>query len=697
MSPDPSTENPASTSAQPAYSHLADLVLDLSGIFRPPERITVSGAAEKYRHLNTPGAYVGPWRNTEVPYLVEPMDTLTARDHSALIFAGPSQAGKTDGLILNWLLYDLVVDPLDMLIFCPTMTATGDFSNRRVDRLHRYTPEVKAALLPDRDADNKFEKRYKSGVIISLGWPSVSQFAGRPVGRIALTDLDRMPDDIDGDGSPFDLAAKRSTTFGSFAMTLAESSPSRPITNPQWIAASPHQAPPTTGILALYNRGDRRRLYWPCLSCGYHWEGNFRHLKWTTPADVVMPCPACGHEHSPDDRREMLLRSRWLKDGEHYADDNETVVGTPAHNPIASFWLNGVAAAFVTWTRLVAAFVRATNENDNTGSDSALQVFYNNELGEPYAPSKLGQERLPEVLKARAEHWPERTVPVNTRFLIATIDVQQNMFVVQVYGILPGTPFDMVVIDRFDLRKSDREDEDGERLWLKPAAYLSDWDVIIEGVIKKSYPLNDDSGRHMLIRAVGCDSGGKEGVTTNAYQFWRRLREEGLSGRFHLIKGASAPGDPRARITFPDASRRDKFAGARGDVPVLLLNANLLKDTLAGRLDCMVPGQGMFRFPDWLSPQFFAEMTAETRTAKGWESAVRRRNEAWDLSYYALGLCISSYVSVERIDWDHPPGWASTWDKNDLIIQRPDSETVVGFPVPSYDLTNLGRLLGGRA
>ncbi|WP_262197094.1 phage terminase large subunit family protein, partial [Escherichia coli] len=40
------------------------------------------------------------------------------------------------------------------------------------------------------------------------------------------------------------------------------------ITDTRWKPSSPHEAPPTTGILSLYNRGDRRRWYWPCPHCG---------------------------------------------------------------------------------------------------------------------------------------------------------------------------------------------------------------------------------------------------------------------------------------------------------------------------------------------------------------------------------------------------------------------------------------------
>ena len=54
------------------------MVLATSEAVRPPERLTV--AAEKYRYLNNPGSYVGKFKNSKTPYLVEPMVTLTSVD-----------------------------------------------------------------------------------------------------------------------------------------------------------------------------------------------------------------------------------------------------------------------------------------------------------------------------------------------------------------------------------------------------------------------------------------------------------------------------------------------------------------------------------------------------------------------------------------------------------------------------------------
>lgn len=75
----------------------------------------------------------------------------------------------------------------------------------------------------------------------------------------------------------------------------------------------------------------------------------------------------------------------------------------------------------------------------------------------------------------------------------------------------------------------------------------------------------------------------------------------------------------------------------------------------------------MYRFPDWLSDKFFAELCAEVRTTKGWENSSNSRNEAWDLSYMLLGVCASEWIRIEKIDWNAPPGWAAPWDKNDMI------------------------------
>ena len=690
-----------STTTTTNYKSLNQIIRDLAETLRPPERITVSEAAEKYVKINQPGAYVGDYHNSTAPYMAEPMDTFASREFWGMVFVGPAQSGKTQGLILNTIAYSVKVDPMDMMVVCPTMTAARDFSIRRIDRLHQHSPEIGKMLIPGDANDNKFDKHYTTGMLLSLSWPTPTELAGKPIGRVVLTDRDRMKDDIDGDGEPFDLAAKRTTTYGSYAMTVAESSPSRPITNLKWIAKTPHEAPPCAGILGLYNRGDRRRLYWPCPECSTYFEGLFTHLELGEDAtgtntektdNVRLRCPHCAALIHPDQRDTMLQEAVWLKDGQGI-DKAGKVFGPAIRTGIASFWMRGVAASFISWKKLYELYLDAKDEYERSGSEDALTKFYNNDLAEPYVPASMYDMRSPETLKARAQNLGERVVPEGVRFLSAQIDVQKNMFVVQVHGVLPGKPFDVVIVDRFNIVKSHRTDDEGERLWVKPATYAEDWNLITEQVIKKEYPLADGSGRMMGIRFTCCDSGGSEGVTGMAYTYYRTLRDENMHRRFILTKGTGLPEAPRTRINYPDSGRKDKLSAARGDIPVLMLQSNIIKDMLNGRLDCMEPGKGMVLFPDWLSDNFYSELCAETRTSKGWENLGQERNESWDLLYMLLGLCASELLKVEHLDWDNAPGWAAPWDKNDMV-RAAVAEARFTPQFDPADFARFGKVLG---
>lgn len=689
------------------FKSIKHIIRSVAEQLRPPMRMTVAESAAAYRYVNQPGAYVGPWLNVTTPYMVEPMNMLNSRTYDKMAFVGPAQSGKTDALILNGIAYSVVVDPMDLMVFCPTSTAARDFSMRRVDRLHRHSEKVGNMLMKSRDADNKFDKHYITGIILTLSYPSVTELAGRPVGRIIITDYDRIDDDIGGDGNAFDLASKRTTTFGSFAMCIAESSPSRPIIDPTWIKTSPHEAPPCDGIIGLYNRGDRRRWKWPCPHCDQYFEGMFQHLQWSTKdgetgraltnleksETVRMVCPSCGCEIDATDKYEMNLWGMWVPEGCHVNDKGQ-LRGLPMRSSFASFWLRGTAAAFVSWQKLVLSYLDASDDYERTMSEESLKKFWNNDMGEPYVPQSLASVRVPEALKARAEPWPEQMVPAGARFLVATVDVQKHSFEVSVHGIGEGYPFDSYLIDRFAIIKSDRLDVDGDRQILHPGAYLEDWDQIEKLVMDKVYPLSDGTGRVMPIKMTGCDSGGEAGVTGNAYEFYRKLRREGKNGRFALVKGDPKVNNPRTRIALPDSNRKDKKAIARGDVPVLMINSNLMKDSLNGRLDVVVPGKGMYHLPTWASDQVFSELCAEHRTEKGWECPSHARNETWDLAYYMLGLCVSGQVlNMESVEWDRPPAWAADWDENCLVYDPEPKDDIDARQDRGYSFSDFAKAL----
>jgi phage terminase large subunit GpA-like protein len=666
------------------WNSIEEMVVATSAMVRPPERLSVSEAAAKYRVLNNPGSYVGPWNNNKAPYLVEPMDTLTSLDFTGVIFAGPARSGKSD-LFINWMTHTAICDPADMLLVHMTKAAGADYSERDINRAFRHSREVGSRLLPGKQNNNVHDKRFSSGMNVLIRWPSITELSGKTVPRVWIMDYDRIDDDIDGEGPAFQLGQKRTESFRRFGMTVAESSPGREIQNPNWIRTTDHEAPPVSGILGLYNQGDRRRWFWRCPQCHEAFEPTFETLTWDNSIKdhgqasrtVVMACPHDGYPIQPSMKSELNIGGRWIKEGMKWNADG-SITGTPRQSKIASFWMFGPSAVFQTWESLVYNYLMAQEHFERTGDEGPLKKTVNTDQGNAYKPKKMESSRLPEELKSRKEDWggakDEPVVPASVRFLVATIDVQARSFVVQVHGV--GAGGDIYIIDMFKIRRADRIDEhdkNGERATIDPAAYAEDWNVLIEQVIERTYPLADDPTRVMAIKITGCDSGGREGVTVNAYNFWRALRDDylgrGHHRRFHLIKGDPTPTAPRRRMGYPDSNRRDRNSGARGDVPVEFFSPNLLKDQLAGMLGRTVPGGAMIHFPYWAENWLFTQLTNEVRTAKGWENKAQRRNEAWDLAYYCLGLCLHPSIKLEHIDWGNPPSWAKEWEHNDLVVK----------------------------
>lgn len=697
---------------------------------RPTTHMSVCEAGEKYVTVEPSALHRGKWSRKLTPYLVEPQNDMTSLDYTGLIFAGPARIGKSAPL-MNFLAYTALVDPTDVMLLHHSQNEARNWSKGDLAKFLRRSPEIKAELIPGQKYDNTYDKDLISGTRWMITWPTIGNLSGKTVPRHWILDYDRLAQDVDGEGNPFDLIKKRGETYLRLAMTVAESSPGFSITDPKWQRTSPHEAPPTDGILKLYNRGTRKWYYWECVQCQHHFSpdntmfdfpgkkkpSEVFHDIMDAAEQVTLVCPECSFPHEHSMKSHLNEEGKWVPDNMIWTPDNRIVPlngRKPIKSDISSYWLKGPCAAFQSWKNMVAAYLQAEKEYASTGDEKALRKHYNTDRGEPYVPKAMVSERSPERLKDRAENWGsvegDITVPADVRFLIATVDVQAGAgasFVVQVHGITPSV--DIIVIDMFKISKSKRLDQDGDPLPLDPAAYPEDWDVLIDQVIKKSYKLSDQSGRRMEILITACDSGGAEGVTLNAYDFWRRCREKGLHRQFQLIKGGSVENSPTTRVIIPDSNAKNKFSGAVGDVPVILLNPWVLKDQISNMLMRRIKSQvgdqtgGMVRYPDWVPGWFYEQITTEIRSKKGWENPRRRRNEAWDLLYYTLGVIVRPYdmvyntpfvtVNIDKIDWNNPPEWAREWDRNSLVTHPDSHRNALSTQTKKLSLGDLGKEL----
>ncbi|EET4454770.1 phage terminase large subunit family protein [Escherichia coli] len=644
---------------------------DSGYILRAPRRMRVADAVAQYMRVPMGAGNSVPWDPLVAPYVIEPMNCLASREYDAVIFVGPARTGKTIGLIDGWVIYNVICDPADMLIIQMTEEKAREHSKKRLARTFRVSPEVVSRLSPNKNDNNVYDRTFLAGNYLKIGWPSVNIMSSSDYKCVALTDYDRFPEDIDGEGDAFSLASKRTTTFMSSGMTLVESSPGRDVKDVKWRRTSPHEAPPTTGILSLYNRGDRRRWYWPCPHCGEYFQpcgdvvAGFRDIADPVLASeaAYIQCPSCSGRIMPEQKRELNGRGVWLRDGESINADGSRY-GDPRRSRIASFWMEGPAAAYQTLSQLVYKLLTAEQEYETTGSEETLKTVINTDWGLPYLPRASMEQRKSELLEQRAEPVPSRSVPDGVNFLVATVDVQagrHRRFVVQVTGY--GSRGELWIIDRYNITQSLRGDSDGESQRIDPASYPEDWDVLLTDVFHKSWPLASDPSQQMRLMAMAVDSGGEDGVTDNAYKFWRRCRRDGLGKRIYLFKGDSIRRAKLITRTFPDnTGRTGRRAQAAGDVPLWLLQTDALKDRVNNALWRDSPGPGYVHFPDWLGSWFYDELTYEERSSDGkWSKPGRGANEAFDLMVYAEALVILH--GYEKIRWPDAPEWASreTW------------------------------------
>ena len=673
----------------PAFALQRDIVSEALPAIDPPRRIDVPTWAEQERKLVTP-TYTGPWDNDFAPYMKEPSRLTTSRRFPGVTFCGPARTGKSDSLILNTLGHRICCNPRDMMITCPTQTAAGLFSKRKIDPVIRTNAVIRDRQMSGRGADNIYDKMFRGNMTLHMGHPVPAEFAMLEYADVLLTDLDRMPDDIGDEGAPFFLALKRIQSYGSLGKAIAESSPSRPILDPDWKPSTPHEAPPTSGILALFNAGTRGKFYWKCPQCNEPFQPLFECLKWenrATPGESAKTVEiAClnGCVIGPDRKNEMNRDGFWLHEtnaGELVEIDDPDIRDTD----IASYWCEGPVAAMQKWSSLVLNFLQARDKLARTGDETDLKTTVNVDQGKAHLPQaqKNAEDGMSvDVLKALADQYPVGVAPADTRFMTVQVDIQGRSFVVQVDAWCED--LERFLIDRFEIVQppelapgGQRDKEGNARRAIDPAKYYEDWKVL-PALLEKAYPV-EGTDYALQPAAMIIDSGGAKGVTPNAYKFFRTHGLGDLKNRVFLAKGQGGIDLKfRTRYAAPETVQGKK-TNAGTDIRLLFVATDRIKDEIINSLLRKDPGPGKYHLSENLPERVFSELCAEHRLPKKWErKKAGQANEAFDLAVYGKALALK--FKADKIDWQKPPVWAAPIGENIYAVSvtdgKPDDKPV---------------------
>ncbi len=647
-----------------AFADPRAVIADALAALLPAEPIGVGAFAEQHRAILNPGGYSGAFTFEPVPYLRGPHDALIDRRFDTVALVGPGQSAKTT-TAENWLLHTVCVKPAKMLWFMQDDKAVEAYVKDVIDPMINGHDMLRSRLGLRPVDDSLHYKRFR-GMSVELLSATKGNLISKKGARIIADEIDAWKAEL---GNPLDLLDVRRQAQGTDTTIFALSHPDR--------AGGQAEKDWNAGIMAIYRDSTRCRWWWPCDECR-EWSSpcpgaeRFMELVFdrqgeldAVAASARLLCPCCGALLDDAARIRMNRAGKWAGRGQLVRRDG-TIEGDLIAHQVAGYWVVGVMSEFTKdgLGGLARARVAAERLFEAESDATTLKEVICKRWGFPFDPPKPPGALDPEVLAARAEDYDLKVVPEGVRFLTAACDVQKGKFVIQVEGW--GRDLERWIVDRFDVVKSRRLDADGDPLPLDPAGFSEDWCVLEEHLLSLVYPLADGSGRFMKIRTAAADSGGEDGVTSNAYAAWRLFRRLRMGARFTLMKGTGAPSAPRVAMSYPDSKRKDHHAGARGEIPVFFVSSLLMGDALANDLQRPAPGPRYIHFSRELPPAFFEEYCAEQRDKNGWSRKGATRNESWDLSKYNHALAI--LLKGERIDWSRPPPWAAPWDENSEVF-----------------------------
>jgi phage terminase large subunit GpA-like protein len=295
----------------------------------------------------------------------------------------------------------------------------------------------------------------------------------------------------------------------------------------------------------------------------------------------------------------------------------------PDRKSHVSFYIN---ALYAPWKPIWHLLAKEWHEAQEV--PEKMRAFINLRLGETWDEGAEAVETSALAARRKAYHSdPEVRVPEDCGVLVASVDVQQNRLEAQITGFGVGEQqwlIDHEVFYGSPLDKpNQRGQEDIVNVWSELDAYLlKTWKHAKGAELRPAITLIDTG--------YAADS---------CYDFI--LPRQSAARRVYACKGQDR---------LPKLGLAHETKVKSRTIRLFNVATHACKDRILSRLKINKPGPAYFNFPNWVSEDYFDQLTAESkvpiknkRTGRirfEWV-ANQQRNEALDLTVYAhAGLWI---------------------------------------------------------
>jgi len=379
-----------------------------------------------------------------------------------IIFIMGSQMGKSVSM-QNIIGHQLDDDPAPIIYVGPTQSNIDSVVEPKIVDMFRNCDSLWDKLAKGHKS-TKHHKRI-SGVSLRLAWAGSATELASDSARLGLVDeLDRMEQDVKGEGSPVELTEARTSVFadGKIGVTSTPTEGNVDVlvhkaTGMQhWDESDTIVSP----VWRLWQEGSRHEWAVPCAQCFEYFIPRMRLLWWPKGATVEIAekeaklnCPCCGGQNGDKNKNWMnqfgvfvapgQKPAKWSKKKkriliqDHNTHEEEMIdfngyMATGSSNE--SFWVSGIMSFSPKKSLgfLAAKFIQAAK----SGEPERIKGVINTDFGELFRIS--GEAPKWEKVKTCIGEYLSNTVPEKTKRLVGAVDVQKNRLVYVVRGFGEG-------------------------------------------------------------------------------------------------------------------------------------------------------------------------------------------------------------------------------------------------------------------
>lgn len=617
------------------YDNILNALRHSLSYWKPPENITPSEWADKYRQLSSPPAHApGKYSSDEMPHVRGIMDAFVDDDISEIVVMASARGGKTT-IMENLAGYSIHIDPKMILMVQPTLDKAEKFSRDHIETMIQSTPALKSRVLRsvgNTAGSTSLSKIFPGGRLTISGTKSEGDGRSITAQWVLMDEVSALDAEMGDRGSTLKVFQERlrgariGAKFGLFSTPTDVE---------------------TCLIYDRFKRTGKRHYLVKCPNCGELHEISHKNLRYNVKiehgvgriidGEVKYECPQCSSLWNEYNRAKAINDGQWT--------NTKPISGR------VGFTFSTLINKHVSMKIIAQEFEDCKTIDGNSWNYKSYKQFTNEVLGRPWIQPGSGKITVKDIVERCAEdasvgYW-DHQVPIGTAYLVMTVDTQGNRekndgwFSWQVTGI--QTKQRMCVIERGEVRIDPRNPES--------------WDTLKRVFNKERY---DAFGNLFRCEIAFIDAGGD-------------FPQEVASGcqknqKWYAIRGITTSSN-NIISQVKSGTIKDKYGGW------LNINSQECKNIVLSTIPNTISNQGYqyISFSPYINKDHINEVLSEYKAydrASGkmlWKPRGNNRTEGADLLIYAYAASRHfEHITNNRGKYSH--SWLM--NKADILEQR---------------------------